>query len=280
MSSLFDFLKTFRNQKKIARSTPLGLPGGPCHILRTIEEDKTLSPRLKEELSEDVEKGRDLDNKDAYALYDRITLPLPGLESFKDIELTAHAQYRMDLRGVTIPELKLALEEIDKWFTRQRKSPPEKIKAQDRNLLIDMAQGSSVRFEARKIGLTVVFSLDTRTRKLSLVSTWWTDVPNPPKPRPGECDIIPFLDSRTPLERPAILGSRAKATISLERVVKAYLGKTSSVNASRKNLERRHKDFKVYNYLAKPNEDFSSITYASDALVLLNSNLVAYLRSK
>jgi hypothetical protein len=224
---MYTFLRNFL---KTARSTPIGLPGGPCHILRNIEETPGLNPRLKAELIEDVEKGRDLDNNEANALYETQIIPLPGIESFKEVKLTAHALYRMDLRGVTISELKMAFEEVDKWFNRLRKIEPSKMKPLDREALLGLGKGEPLKFETKKIGLTVVFALDMRNRVVNLVSTWWTGIPNPPKPVEGECDIIPFLDSRTRFERPAILGSRPKAMINQERLVKAYLAKEGSVD--------------------------------------------------
>ena len=52
-----------------ARSTPIGLPGGPCHVIRNIEE-ADVPESVKDDLIQDVERGRDLSNQDASKVYD------------------------------------------------------------------------------------------------------------------------------------------------------------------------------------------------------------------
>lgn len=188
-----------------ARSTPLGLPGGPCHIIRKVEESN-LTDRVKEELIIDIQKGKDLSNDDEKLLYQSKVIP-SRLALFKHLRLTSHVQFRMDQRGITVPEVESALAEFTKWYT-YRVENKDKMSPQDKRLIQEISQGDSVRFDASKAGITIVFVVDARRKKARLVSTWWTNQPNPPKPRPGECEVIEYLDrDRTPLERPKILGS-------------------------------------------------------------------------
>lgn len=194
---------------KTARSTPLGLPGGPCHIIRNISEEP-LPQRLKDELIEDVERGKDLSNTQADRLYKRLTLP-SKIDLFSTIELTSHAQYRMDLRGVTVGEVQKALDEFERWF--QARKSDARIKPQDLRLIEDIAYGKPVQFNAKRLGLTIVFVV--QDKKARLVSTWWTGIENPPKPRPGECEYIPFLDQDRQVDKPRILGA------SMDIVMKA-----------------------------------------------------------
>jgi len=185
-----------------ARKTPLGIPGGPCHIIRNIEEER-LPDRIKGELIEDIQRGKELSNAQADKIYDPKKIPTK-IDLFSQLELTAHSQYRMDQRGITVPEMQKALDEFSRWYAA-RKRDAQNMKPKARKIFEQLAYGEPVRFDARKIGLTVVFVVDNRSARL--VTTWWTDVPNPAKPKPGQCDFVEYLDRDREFERPKILGS-------------------------------------------------------------------------
>jgi hypothetical protein len=190
------------NRAVNARSTPLGIPGGPCHIIRNIEEER-LPDRIKGELIEDIQRGKELSNAQADKIYDPKKIPTK-IDLFSQLELTAHSQYRMDQRGITVPEMQKALDEFSRWYAA-RKRDAQNMKPKARKIFEQLAYGEPVRFDARKIGLTVVFVVDNRSARL--VTTWWTDVPNPAKPKPGQCDFVEYLDRDREFERPKILGS-------------------------------------------------------------------------
>lgn len=187
----------------------LGVPGGPCHIIRDIQDER-LSPQMKQELIEDVEKGRDLSNSDAGRLYKPVSMTLKNV-LFPRLYLTSHAQYRMNLRGVTTNEIKMALSEFDRWY-QARMANPDKTKPQDQRIMQSLAYGETVKFEAKRLGLTVVFTVDSRKKHAVLVSTWWTGWENPSKPAPGQCEFIPFYDQDRGVEdRPAILANALRS---------------------------------------------------------------------
>lgn len=87
---------------------PLGRSDSPCDVLHRIN-DEVGNPRQKDRLVRLVENGEDLSNPQAHIVYDDITEKGIGKLKFKDIDITAHAQYRMDLRGVSVQELRSAL---------------------------------------------------------------------------------------------------------------------------------------------------------------------------
>jgi hypothetical protein len=182
----------------------LGLPGGPCHIIRDIEEE-SLPQALKQDLIEDIERGKDLSNADADKIYKKMRLPAK-VDIFKSILLTSHAQYRMNLRGVTVREIQAAFDEFERWYDARKRSP-DKVRPEQQKMMTELAYGDPVRFNANRSGLTIVFAVDHRRKEARLVSTWWTSVPNPPKPKPGQCDFVPYLDQERGVSRPAILGS-------------------------------------------------------------------------
>lgn len=186
-----------------AKPQSLGLPGGPCHIIRDVEMER-LPDKLKAELIEDIEKGRDLSNADADKIYKPQRIPAKKIDLFRSIFLTSHAQYRMNLRSVTTMELQSAFDEFERWYLARKRS--DNLKPQDQKLLMDLAYGDPVRFSANRIGLTIVFAVDQRRKEARLVSCWWTDAPKTPRPTPGQCEFIPYLDRDRSFDRPAILG--------------------------------------------------------------------------
>lgn len=109
--------------KKVARmyladlNPGLGRSDSPCDLLRRIEQEVD-NPRQKDKLLELVEEGHDLGNSEAHIIYDTIIESGYGKSKFKRIEITPHAQYRMDLRGVDVKELNSALFEFQKIVQR------------------------------------------------------------------------------------------------------------------------------------------------------------------
>lgn len=109
--------------KKVARmyladlNPGLGRSDSPCDLMRRIEQEVE-NPRQKDKLLELVEEGHDLGNSEAHIIYDPIIESGYGKSKFKRIEITPHAQYRMDLRGVDVKELNSALFEFQKIVQR------------------------------------------------------------------------------------------------------------------------------------------------------------------
>lgn len=173
--------------KKADLMPPLGYPGGPCHVVDRIE-DEVRSPRLRDELSEKVERGEKLSNPEARKVYDVETERGGGL--FKKMDLTGHTQYRMDQRSVTVPEVRLALANFSKVFLRgksfqnQNVRKQNLIKAQSLYRVWEMAikRGDEIVFEDEDLGLTLVFQARRDTARI--ITTYWTGLPDP---RPGKC---------------------------------------------------------------------------------------------
>lgn len=87
---------------------PLGVRGGPCKVVdRILSNVKNV--RDQETLIDAVEHNRDLTNAEAAIIY-----PKPdrerGAHPFSPLHLTSHAQYRMDLRGITVPDVQKSVE--------------------------------------------------------------------------------------------------------------------------------------------------------------------------
>ena len=150
---------------------PLGRPGGPCQVVRRI--DQTIRPPLKNTLTDKVEEGADLSNAEAGRVYDLEAEKTRGLVS--RLFISPHAQYRMDLRGVTVKDLREALLEAGQHYHAARKhgvpSP-----------LGGLFQGRSVQFVSSK-GLLLV--LAPKGEDAKLITTYWKGRPDPSPP--GSC---------------------------------------------------------------------------------------------
>ena len=92
----------------------LGYPGGPCHVVERIDEE-VRQPRLRDHLSDKVQRGDKLTNPEASKVYDVLAERGPG-GLVKKIVITPHAQYRMDQRGVTVNDLRLSFKNLHKQF--------------------------------------------------------------------------------------------------------------------------------------------------------------------
>jgi len=160
---------------------PLGNPGGPCQVIERIERN-IRSPRLKDDLVEDVNTGEDLSNQDTSKVYP--ILHEHGVGSIKQVEITSHGQYRMDLRGITVEDVRHAigslLQQMGEW--RVKKNP-----AYER-MSTALERGDKIEWVNPKSSLKIVLS-PIGGGVVRLVSTFWKGVPDPPPPH-GSC-VIP-----------------------------------------------------------------------------------------
>lgn len=150
-------------------SPPLGKGGGPCQVLRRVEQN-VRDPDDRKDLTRQVMRDVDLSNPDAALIYRR-PLPEAGPRAIPSplnrITVGAHAQYRMDLRGAQMEDIRGALEN---WWAYVRELP----------------KGHPDRAETRwkwkdpETGLTLVFTVDAGG--LFIVTLWWEGVPNPKAP--------------------------------------------------------------------------------------------------
>ena len=163
-------------------SPPLGYPGGPCQVVQRIEHE-VRNPGLKQDLIEEVERGGKLSNPDASKIYDVEAEVGSGL--IKRLMISAHGQYRMDLRGVTVPEVRLALKGFSKimgdWKSQRHPS------YQYYSDLL--SRGQHIDWTDPKIGLTVVFVMRGRDTAV-LITTYWKGEQDPSPPSHGECQLV------------------------------------------------------------------------------------------
>jgi hypothetical protein len=156
----------------------LGKPGGPCHVVRRIEEEVG-SPAVKDHLVTKVEEGEHLSNPETAAVYELESEKTRGFVT--RLYVGPHTQYRMDLRRVTIRDLKDAVEELGKLYHVARKS------GDARNLRPFEAFQEGRKLEhVTRSGLQVV--LAPFKGGAQVVTTFWKGQPDPPPP--GQCDPV------------------------------------------------------------------------------------------
>ena len=167
------FLQKQASVQRIADlAPPLGYPGGPCHVLERVENE-VRNPRLKKDLQERVEKGKSLTNPEAAKVYS-VELER-GPWKFKTLLLSVHAQYRMDLRGLTVPELRLALNNYFRQYnTLKSRNDPAAQKVE-----MAMLRSEKIEYTDQQTGMTVVFTADIVRKQIEVISVWWEGQPDP-----------------------------------------------------------------------------------------------------
>lgn len=158
---------------------PLGFPGGPCHVVRRIMEE-VQNPRLRDELIEDVERGMKLDNSEASKVYDLEVEK--GVGNFKKMAILPHAQYRMDQRGITVTELRLALTSFLNAFgtEKSRQSYLGKKWAHE------LHRRQPLNWTDPRIKLTIVFAAASEN-SIRVITTYWENQADPRPVNPGGC---------------------------------------------------------------------------------------------
>lgn len=173
--------------RRADKSPALGFPGGPCHVVERIEQE-VRSPALRQQLQHQVEDGKSLSNPDASKVYGLETERGPG-GMISKVEITAHAQYRMDLRGVTVPEVRLALQ------TFQKQLNDWKSQGDYNYTLVETAvrRGEPIEYLAPRLNLFIAFTMAGRGLA-RVVTVYWKGQPDPKVP--GFCVVPHSHDHR------------------------------------------------------------------------------------
>jgi hypothetical protein len=140
------------------------------------------NPKLRDELVDKVEDGTDLANSDAAKIYSLEVDRGPANTKFKRLEITRHAQYRMDLRGVTVPEVRLALMQFYNAWNKERSTKSPKAQRWESDMIRD-----GVKWTSPSLGLTVVFTLAGDT--VRLLTAYWEGAPNPKPVSEAVCRV-------------------------------------------------------------------------------------------
>jgi hypothetical protein len=174
------------DRRRADLSPPLGYPGGPCHVVDRIEETVN-NPRRRDLLEEEVQRGGKLTNPEAAAIYRLQEERGAGL--WKTLQLTPHAQYRMDLRSITVPQVRASLVTLSKRILQLKSMGHPQYKAMAEDLARDRLRWIDPR-------LDLMLVLEGIPNGVRLVTVYWKGEEDPPPPKPGECGTEPASSYR------------------------------------------------------------------------------------
>jgi hypothetical protein len=151
-------------------------PRGPCRVVDRI--NKRVPAGSRPDLIETVKSDEDLTNSQAAQIY-RVE-DERGPHPFTQFEIRPHAQYRMDLRGITVSDLKATLSRFVLQVEEWRRTRDPKFEQLFRGV-------REYRYLDPKSGLTLVFALNERGRNLvpSIVTVFWKGDEDPKYPAEG-----------------------------------------------------------------------------------------------
>lgn len=156
-------------------------------MVERIEHD-IRNPRLREQLVNEVEHNEPLSNPDAGKVYH--LEQERGIGVAKRLAISPHAQYRMDLRGITVPAVRAALASFSKLYFQLKSQKGPAFQSMDREL----RSGKPYRWTDPRMDLTIVF-VPSGTDQVTLVTTYWAGS-HDPKTTPGECRLPENPSSR------------------------------------------------------------------------------------
>ena len=178
------------NKRYADLSPPLGFPGGPCHVFDRIQEEIE-HPAVAISLANKVQQGLDITNPEAHKVYS--LQKERGIGFIRGLLITPHAQYRMDLRSVTVSELRLFFVSFQRYLERVRQKSPSEY-----NMFAKRLQfGEEINWTDPKLKLTVVFYTD-RQAIAKIITTYWQGDADP---KPVSCGA----NRRSPINRYATL---------------------------------------------------------------------------
>ncbi len=170
-------------RKKADLMPPLGYPGGTCHVVKRIDD---ANPRHEDRLIDLVESGKSLSNSDAAKVY--TVEREKGVWKFKNMFLTAHVQYRMDQRGITVPELRMALGNFFRNYNKlkSQQNKPAAI-AEARDIEMSLMRGSEMVWTDPRLNrLSIVFTADVKSGRVTVITAMWKGQPDP---SPAACKL-------------------------------------------------------------------------------------------
>ena len=164
---------------------PLGINGGPCKVVNRILQN-VKNVRDQEALIREVENNVSLTNAQSAIVYPTINKER-GAPPFTPLHFTSHSQYRMDLRGITVPDVQ---ESIGRF-----RDVAERAMAKRDTRVMDKFRADP-RFDDSKNNLSVVTG--PQRDHLNIVSVFPFPFTPDPKAPPGGCPRPKKSDYRAP----------------------------------------------------------------------------------
>lgn len=149
---------------------------GPCLVMDRVREN--VDPRSVNDIVIDLEDDGELTKKHEHLIYDPLTSPGPNNT---ELDFSEHAQFRMDLRSISIPLIKSSLQNFMKDYLNAKSRQDPKAKRIEEDLM----RSEPISWEDKKLGITVVFRRVGKTQ-FRIITTYWNGV-KLPKFSPHKC---------------------------------------------------------------------------------------------
>ena len=173
--AMSDYFNSFEFQLRIANlymqkladlpGTPLGFPGGPCGLVERVKEE--LPPNQQAPVIQTIQRHGPFPERKVYQPH-----KTRGAWKFQ-FELTPHAQYRMDLRSVTEPEIRRAISDFFQEMNALRSRG-------DNTLWKKFTSFERIEYESKRLhNLVVVFQLDHNGKEVDVITTFRRGEPDP-----------------------------------------------------------------------------------------------------
>ena len=170
--------------KKSDLNPPLGYPGGPCQVIQRIHST-VRNPKLRDELVDDVEGYKGLSNTDATKVYKLEVEKGAKAKLLQRIRITPHAQYRMDQRGITVSDVRVALMHFAKEFYDSKSHQGSFYQ----NRSEELARGEKILWVAKKIGRLAIVFVSAGQGTLTLVTSYWEGLSDPKPVDESVCKV-------------------------------------------------------------------------------------------
>lgn len=186
LKSVMKALKQRKTAEVVADLNPqLGWPGGTCHLVNRINEE-VRNPRMRDNLTNKALDGDKLTNPEAHKVYDVERERGTKVKFLSKFHITPHAQYRMDQRGITVNDLRVAL----KSFAKAYYDSKSKNGYEYRDWSEQMAYGREIRWVDERNGkLAVVFQANGKG-DVVIITTYWEGLSDPSPKSQQQCEVF------------------------------------------------------------------------------------------
>lgn len=170
-------------KRKADLNPPLGSPGGVCHAIDRVETT-IRNPKDRERLKDDLEFDAALSDNDVHKVYDPLVTVGPSNTPFKKMMLTDHGQYRMDVRAITVSDIRDTLQNFIKKYSKEKSQQSYLGKLWEQKMKNPRPNDEALLWTHN--GLTVAFRVQGDTAVI--VTAYWEGDSKPKPPGDGGCD--------------------------------------------------------------------------------------------
>lgn len=185
--------------RKADLQPPLGVKGGPCKVVDRIRQ-RVQNVQDQQALIRLVESNQDLNNAQTALVYK--AEPERGPAPFTSLRLLPHAQYRMDFRGITVPDVQKSLTNFRDVVKRvmlnldKARGQTSALTQEDRDFLGKFQGNPKFDWEDKANQRTLV--LGPESSRVDVI-TVYPKTPDPKAPADG-CGTPKTADYRAPVE--------------------------------------------------------------------------------